>query len=118
MLSKQRYELSKYCSGKYCGDDCSIACDNPEHRCGRGTSFTKTNADGAYDMSDSEITEAYQSAFGNRISTSVVHPSHYSQGDIECIDAMVAAYGNEAVEVFCLLNAFKYLWRRDRKSVV
>lgn len=46
----------------------------------------------------------------------VTHPSHYTQGGIECIDAMVAAYGKEAVEVFCLLNAFKYLWRTEHKN--
>ena len=46
----------------------------------------------------------------------VSHPSHYTQGGIECIDAMVAAYGKEAVEVFCLLNAFKYLWRTEHKN--
>ena len=46
----------------------------------------------------------------------VSHPSHYTQGGIECIDAMVAAYGKEAVSVFCLLNAFKYLWRTEHKN--
>lgn len=48
--------------------------------------------------------------------SSVDHPSHYNQGGIECIDAMVAAYGKEAVENFCLLNAFKYLWRNRDKN--
>ena len=46
----------------------------------------------------------------------VTHPSHYTQGGIECIDAMEAAYGKKAVEVFCLLNAFKYLWRTEHKN--
>lgn len=46
----------------------------------------------------------------------VNHPSHYNQGEIECIDAMLAAYGKEAVSYFCLLNAFKYLWRCENKS--
>ena len=49
-------------------------------------------------------------------SNNVDHPSHYNQGGIECIDAMVAAYGKEAVSVFCLLNAFKYLWREEHKN--
>lgn len=46
----------------------------------------------------------------------VNHPSHYNQGGIECIDAMVAAYGKEAVENFCLCNAFKYVWRNRDKN--
>ena len=46
----------------------------------------------------------------------VSHPSHYCQGNIECIDAMLAAYGKEAVSTFCVLNAFKYLWRSEHKN--
>ncbi len=41
----------------------------------------------------------------------VNRPSHYTQGDIECIDAMVSAYGEDEVRIFCRINAFKYLWR-------
>ena len=50
------------------------------------------------------------------VESNVDHPTHYNNGSIECIDAMVAAYGKEAVEVFCLLNAFKYLWRSEHKN--
>ena len=46
----------------------------------------------------------------------VNHPSHYSHGSIECIDAMVAAAGKEAVVDFCKLNAFKYIWRAGCKE--
>lgn len=43
------------------------------------------------------------------------HPEHYA-GSIECIDAMVAAYGEEQVAIFCKLCAFKYLWRLEKKG--
>lgn len=46
----------------------------------------------------------------------VSNPSHYTQGNIECIDAMVAAFGKEAVATFCLCNAFKYCWRTEHKN--
>ena len=46
----------------------------------------------------------------------VNHPSHYASGGIECIDAMIAAYGIEAVKQYCKLNAFKYQWRFDKKN--
>ena len=49
-------------------------------------------------------------------SNAVLHPSHYNQGNIECIDAMVAAFGNEVVANFCLVNAFKYVWRNRDKN--
>lgn len=45
----------------------------------------------------------------------VNHPSHYLDGKIECIDAMVECFGKEATKNFCVLNAFKYLWRCESK---
>ena len=68
--------------------------------------------------SDAEINENYSSVFGDTPTecTTVNHPDHYNQGGIECIDAMVSAYGKEAVENFCLINAFKYVWRNRDKN--
>ena len=48
---------------------------------------------------------------------SVDRPEHYSKdGTIECIDAMVAAFGEEAVRDYCRVNAFKYVWRAHEKG--
>lgn len=44
------------------------------------------------------------------------HPEHYISGSIECIDAMVSAFGVETVADFCLCNTFKYLWRHRKKN--
>lgn len=46
----------------------------------------------------------------------VTHPSHYTQGNIQCIDAMVSAFGKEAVATWCKINAFKYVWREEHKN--
>lgn len=46
----------------------------------------------------------------------VEHPEHYNQGGIECIDAMISAFGKEAVAHFCIVNAFKYVWRASDKN--
>lgn len=46
----------------------------------------------------------------------VNNPEHYCSGNIECIDAMESAYGIEAVKNFCICNAFKYLWRFNKKN--
>lgn len=52
----------------------------------------------------------------NQVNDMVNHPSHYTQGGIECIDAMVSAYGKEAVANYCIINAFKYIWRSHKKN--
>ena len=48
----------------------------------------------------------------------VASPKHYTDSSIECIDAMEAAYGIEAVMWFCVCNAFKYQWRFKKKNGV
>lgn len=46
----------------------------------------------------------------------VEHPAHYNHGKYECIDVMAENFGKEATQHFCLLNAFKYIWRSDYKN--
>lgn len=47
----------------------------------------------------------------------VNHPLHYTQGGIECIDALEAATCNlRGIEAICVGNAIKYLWRQDKKN--
>lgn len=46
----------------------------------------------------------------------VNHPSHYALGKYECIDVMVAVFGVTMVMAYCILNAFKYIWRFTRKN--
>lgn len=46
----------------------------------------------------------------------VNHPAHYNDGQIECIDAMIDAFGNKEVMSFCKINAFKYIWRAEHKG--
>lgn len=45
------------------------------------------------------------------------HPTHYTQGEVECIDAIKAAVkGLNGIEAVCVANAMKYLWRWKRKN--
>ena len=47
----------------------------------------------------------------------VNHPQHYN-GKFECIDIMVDSQGRLATMEFCILNAFKYLYRfRDKNGI-
>lgn len=42
-------------------------------------------------------------------------PSHYT-GDVECIDGLEAALGEEGFQGYCRGNAMKYLWRCENKG--
>lgn len=49
----------------------------------------------------------------------VNHPKHYTQGGVECIDALAAATINlKGLDAVCTANAIKYLWRLGQKNGV
>ena len=45
----------------------------------------------------------------------VNHPKHYN-GKYECIEVMHDVFEEDAVKSFCILNAFKYIWRHNKKN--
>lgn len=51
------------------------------------------------------------------MSDPVNSPGHYTQGGIECIDAIEAAtVGKKGAEAVCVANVIKYLWRYETKN--
>jgi hypothetical protein len=46
----------------------------------------------------------------------VNRPAHYTQGKVECIDAIEASMSPEAFRGFCRGNAIKYLFRLGKKG--
>lgn len=57
-----------------------------------------------------------QSTGLTQLSDPVNHPAHYTQGGIECIDALRAALGKEGFKFYCRGNIMKYLWRTEHKN--
>ncbi len=43
-------------------------------------------------------------------------PSHYNQTELECIDAIRYALGDEGFVAYCKGNALKYTWRAGHKT--
>ena len=43
-------------------------------------------------------------------------PSHYTQGDVECVDAIKAALTIEEFRGYCKGNVIKYVWRERLKG--
>lgn len=48
----------------------------------------------------------------------VNHPSHYTSGGIECIDAIRESMSPEEFQGYCKGNTIKYLWRWRQKGGV
>ena len=68
---------------------------------------------------DDIIEKAYNLAFGSeQPKEEINHPNRYAGGKFECIDVMLDVFGADAVKHFCILNAFKYVWRAEKKNGV
>jgi hypothetical protein len=52
------------------------------------------------------------------MSDNVNHPDHYTQGGIECIEAIQAQMTPEGFQAYCQGNVVKYLWRWRQKGGV
>jgi len=84
-----------------------------DHRCPLNDIEDKTDEDvkAIYDVMVNGVGTAFKS-----VTHPVTHPSHYTQGKVQCIEAMESAFGEEAVATWCKLNAFKYIWRAEHKN--
>ena len=51
-----------------------------------------------------------------KVDNMVSQPDHYAAGKVECIDAMVSAFGRDNVNIYAEISAFKYVWRMNRKN--
>lgn len=77
---------------------------------------TEELTDKQLDYGLAEFGEEEQADPGQHEFDVVSYPAHYAKTSIECIDAMIETQGVEAVKAFCVCNAFKYLWRHNRKN--
>ena len=69
-----------------------------------------------YPMWERMLTELSQTAEDMKPDT-VNHPAHYTTGcGFECIEMMEMVFGKEAVIDYCVVNAFKYIWRHKQKN--
>lgn len=70
--------------------------------------FYKLTEDGVKQMLGIPIAE---------IDQDVINPNHYkNKCSLECIEAMLIAFGSDKVYDFCICNAFKYMWRYKNKN--
>lgn len=80
---------------------------------------------GKYDEFPEEIEKNYEIIFGNKSEKKeekaedmVNHPSHYTSGGVECIDAITSALSSyeDSVDSWLVGQVIKYLWRAPLKG--
>ena len=84
-----------------------------------GPADTQTNTDLKNVMEQKQSSMSSQNEKSKNSSGDMVNrPGHYrtDENSIECIDAMVSAFGEDEVRIYSKLNAFKYIWRVGKKA--
>ena len=114
MTRKEKIDaLEWYCD--HCGDTCD-ECELKNMYDKETDEFTDDYSC-AFDEMDDEMLDKIYGWYKELDTDMVNHPSHYTQGGIECIDALKAAtVSKTGIEAVCTANAIKYLWRYEEKN--
>ena len=107
-IEEKANAIKKYCNGTTCTGGCPL--NNIE----RNTCFEE------YKLHPNEIERNYNIIFGSGETAGdpVNHPSHYTAGGVECIDAITAALCKyeDPVDAWLSGQVIKYLWRAPLKG--
>lgn len=105
--------LEWYCD--HCGDTCDEC--KLKNMYDEETDEFIDNYSCAFDEMDDKMLEKIYDWYKEPDADMVNHPSHYTQGGIECIDALKAAtVSKTGIEAVCTANVIKYLWRYEEKN--
>ena len=127
-IDEMRRELRKYCGGFYtCRDGCRL--QSPDFSCIWNDLSEESTEDcyhfliaegliGKPEQPEINFVKVERNDEVEPANDAVQHPSHYTHGGIECIDAIRASMTADGFCDYCKGNIVKYIWRwRDKGGV-
>ena len=107
-----QYQFNSDRAGDFYWSHEGFGCDIIAYRLQQPTKSEQVRADVAGADDEADLNEC----IGQDVDV-VNHPSHYTKGRIECIDAIDSAtVGKSGIEAVCVANLIKYLWRYEEKG--
>lgn len=128
-IDEMRNKLDKFCKGfDLCGDGCPL-CKPDDGSC-RWNEFSDESIEDCYwflvnegliskpEQPEINFVKVERNDEVEPTNDAVQHPSHYTRGGIECIDAIRASMTADGFCDYCKGNIIKYIWRwRDKGGV-
>ena len=127
-IDEMRRELWKYCDGfNLCGNGCRFR--KPYGDCKWNENSDESTEDcywflvnegliGKPEQPEINFVKVEHNDEVEPTNNAVQHPSHYTQGGIECIDAIRASMTADGFCDYCKGNIIKYIWRwRDKGGI-
>ena len=116
-IEEKREALEAYCEGREICNGCVFQTDSGCVCYDRGVDDCYNIAfGGEQNVQRKEFT--FTPLNSGTTPEEINHPDRYASGKFECIDVMLDVFGADAVKHFCILNAFKYIWRAEKKNGV
>ena len=110
--NQNRYKFNSDRAGDYDWSHDGVNGDIIAYRLQQPTKSEQVCADAAETDDEADLNECIGQDFDV-----VNHPSHYTKGRIECIDAIDSAtVGKTGIEAVAVANVIKYLWRYEEKG--
>ena len=125
-IEEMRNKLTEYCYGFiHCENGCRLR--KPDGSC-RWNDLSDKSTEDCYHFLEGLLGKPEQPEINfvkverndevEPTNDAVQHPSHYTQGGIECIDAIRASMTADGFCDYCKGNILKYIWRwRDKGGV-
>ena len=127
-IDEMRNKLTEYCYGfSLCGNSCRLC--KPDGFC-RWNDLSDESTEDCYhfliaegligkpEQPEIKFVKVERNDEVEPTNVAVQHPSHYTQGGIECIDAIRASMTADGFCDYCKGNIIKYIWRwRDKGGV-
>lgn len=115
-IGEKAKKIKEYCENHFCSN-CSIRNECTADFIAKVHEMAKNinnnSLSNAYD-----IDKNYEIIFGKADEDMVNHPSHYTSGGVECIDAITSALSSyeDPVDSWLVGQVIKYLWRAPLKG--
>ena len=127
-IEEMRNKLTEYCYRfEYCENSCRLR--KPDIGC-RWNYFSEESTEDCYhfliaegligkpEQPEINFVKVERNDEVEPTNDAVQHPSHYTQGGIECIEAIKASMTADGFCDYCKGNIIKYIWRwRDKGGV-
>lgn len=105
------YPLDQCGSCTHCGSSCSSYAESPVNDC---PDYEMNIMTALADFKSADAIDIPPSEPEDRVN----HPNHYTQGGIECIEAIKASMHPVGFQDYCKGNVMKYIWRfRDKNGL-
>lgn len=110
--------IEKYCDSMYSCSACPIGSKDGSFVCFSDWEDNPNAIDKNYEIIFGNASETNEDKAESKTEDMVNHPSHYTSGGVECIDAITAALSkyDDPVDAWLVGQVIKYLWRAPLKS--